>query len=105
VQSERFFLPEIYSPVELKFAKTFIANNITDNAAFSFLYTGDAKSFVDVICDGPVSFFIGPEGDFDSSEVIFFEESGILPYSLGKNILKVETAVIAALSILAAKSV
>ena len=104
VQSERFFLPLVYSPVELKNALGFISKNISKDVSFSFLYTGEAKSFTEISCDKDSAFFIGPEGDFDTSEVIYFEENGILPYSLGKNILKVETAVLAALSILAAKS-
>jgi len=105
VQSERFFLPLIYAPVDLKNSRAFIAKNISENANCSFLYTGNARPFTEAPCEGPTAFFIGPEGDFDTSEIIFFEENGILPYSLGKTILKVETAVIAALSILAVKSI
>ena len=36
--------------------------------------------------------FIGPEGGFDISEVEFAVENGMIPVSLGKRILRTETA-------------
>ncbi|MDH5655017.1 MAG: 16S rRNA (uracil(1498)-N(3))-methyltransferase [Spirochaetia bacterium] len=105
VQSERFFLPEVYEPVKLKDSFSFIENNITDQALHTFLYTGSAPSFTEVQCEKPVSFFIGPEGDFDEQEISFFNEMQVRPYSLGNTILKVETAVLAALAVLSAKSI
>lgn len=47
-----------------------------------------------------VSVFIGPEGGFDESEVEFARECGLLPVSLGKRILRTETAGFTTLSIL-----
>jgi 16S rRNA (uracil1498-N3)-methyltransferase len=43
---------------------------------------------------------IGPEGGFSSKEVIFASENGFIVSSLGKRILRAETASIAALSII-----
>jgi len=43
---------------------------------------------------------IGPEGGFDTSEVLLFEESGAVLFSLGPRILRLETAVVAALTLL-----
>jgi 16S rRNA (uracil1498-N3)-methyltransferase len=49
---------------------------------------------------GCVALAIGPEGGFDPSEVSLFEESGALLFSLGPRVLRLETAVVAALTVL-----
>ena len=60
------------------------------------------------MCEAIVSFlpgrdiavFIGPEGGFDPMEVKLAEHRGIRPVSLGKRILRTETAAIAMLSMI-----
>ena len=47
-----------------------------------------------------VGIFIGPEGGFDETEVKMAMEAGALPVTLGKRILRTETAGLAMLSIL-----
>lgn len=47
-----------------------------------------------------ISVFIGPEGGFEESEVEFARENGVIPVSLGKRILRTETAGFTTLSIL-----
>jgi len=42
--------------------------------------------------------FIGPEGDFTPDEVVLAKEAGFLPISLGKQVLRVDTAAIAVVS-------
>ncbi len=44
--------------------------------------------------------FIGPEDDFSEEEISAAEKMGAIPVSLGKNVLKVETAAYYALSVL-----
>ena len=44
--------------------------------------------------------FIGPEGGFEEAEVQKAQETGAVPITLGKRILRTETAGIAVLSIL-----
>lgn len=46
-----------------------------------------------------LSFAIGPEGDFTKEEYNLLEKQGFAPVSLGKNILRSETAAIVALAI------
>lgn len=48
----------------------------------------------------PAALLIGPEGGFDEAEVSAAERSGFMPITLGKRILRTETAGMAALSIL-----
>lgn len=47
-----------------------------------------------------ISVFIGPEGGFEETEVEFAKEQGVIPVSLGKRILRTETAGFTTLSIL-----
>lgn len=47
-----------------------------------------------------IGIFIGSEGGFESEEAEFAENCGITAASLGKRILRCETAPVAALSIL-----
>ena len=47
-----------------------------------------------------LSIFIGPEGGFEEAEVQKAQETGTVPITLGKRILRTETAGIAVLSIL-----
>ncbi len=49
---------------------------------------------------GKIGIFIGPEGGFERGEVEAAVEQGALPVSLGKRILRTETAGLAVLSIL-----
>lgn len=49
---------------------------------------------------GVVDIFIGSEGGFEAEEVSLAESLGIIPASLGKRILRCETAPIAAISVL-----
>lgn len=45
-----------------------------------------------------LGFFIGPEGGFSENEIKKAEEAGIIPVSLGKRILRTETAAMVVLS-------
>ena len=47
-----------------------------------------------------VGIFIGPEGGFDESEIEQVKEDGAIPITLGKRILRTETAGLTTLSIL-----
>ncbi|MFA5261399.1 MAG: RsmE family RNA methyltransferase, partial [Candidatus Omnitrophota bacterium] len=47
-----------------------------------------------------VMVFIGPEGDFSSNEVEQAIKAGAIPVSLGKNVLKVDTAAIVSVTLI-----
>ena len=48
-----------------------------------------------------IALFVGPEGGFSKQEVTAAIESGCIPVTLGKNILRTETAAIVAVAITA----
>lgn len=60
-----------------------------------------AKAAVESVHAGmSVAVFIGPEGGFEAEEVDAARESGALPISLGRRILRTETAGLAVMSVL-----
>ena len=44
--------------------------------------------------------FIGPEGDFDKDELTVFKELEAIPFSLGEQVLRAETAAVSAVALL-----
>ena len=47
-----------------------------------------------------MAFFIGPEGGFSEEEIQMAMEDGVLPITLGKRILRTETAGMTVLSLI-----
>lgn len=68
-----------------------------------FLYEGDTKGVhltqEDLRTEGDILLIVGPEGGFSPREVDILQEAGISPASLGKSILRWETAAILTLGI------
>ena len=62
------------------------------------LYPGAEKKISDIQYGDSVSVAIGPEGDFSPSEIEELIDFGYTPVTIGKRILRAETAVISALS-------
>ena len=91
-QSGRGIIPVIERPV--KFAEAVKMASLLENAVIPYENeekTG-LKEFIKVAKKGSVGIFIGPEGGFDSSEIEMAVKSGIIPVTLGKRILRTETA-------------
>ncbi len=58
------------------------------------------RQFAEKFSGESISVFIGPEGGFSQKEITMAEEAGILPVSLGKRILRTETAGMVAVALL-----
>lgn len=92
-QSGRTILPEIYEPLSLEKA-------VENLAGLSCAFDPGGESFSTGVSEKfkageRVSVFIGPEGGFSKKEIDLFKEKKIPVYSLGKNILRTETAAVA----------
>ena len=97
-QSHRSVIPDIKGIIFLKdIDKYMLKNNLF---AYERL-AGSTISLSNALIDkGSYSIIVGPEGGYDDSEVSILLEKGFTPISLGKRILRVETAAIYALSVI-----
>ena len=101
-QSRRTKIPEISSDKSLKEAinraKDFELGIIPYE---NFKDMKETKEVLSKVQKGiKIGIFIGPEGGFEESEVQYALDNGIHPISLGKRILRTETAGLAILSVL-----
>ena len=102
-QSRRAVVPLVREPMTMEEAVRFAEQN-TDVRLLPYELQeadGSTRDVMDKIREGSaVSIFIGPEGGFDPAEVELAREAGVVPISLGKRILRTETAALVALSFL-----
>jgi len=100
-QSGRGVVPTVHDPVSLS-----EAIDILKDADISFVpYECQEESYLKPILTSKtdiksIAFLIGPEGGFDKSEIQLIEENGIAVVTLGKRILRTETAGEAVLSMI-----
>ena len=95
-QSSRINVPSIESPQTLDI---FLKKNSMD-LIFTDLNSDNIKIDKSKLRDKPVCIIIGPEGDFSEAErdkILSFK--GVQPVKINENILRSETAVISAISI------
>ena len=95
-QSNRITVPSIEDPQKLK---SFLNNDM--DLIFTDLNTANTKIEIKKLTINPHCVIIGPEGDFseeEREEILKF--SGVQPIKINENILRSETAVISALSII-----
>ena len=95
-QSNRITVPIIGEPQKLK---NFLSNDI--DLIFTDLNTSNTKIDLKKLTTKPTCVIIGPEGDFseeERKEILKF--NGVQPIKINENILRSETAVISALSII-----
>lgn len=101
-QSQRAKLPKINQPAEFSEVIEKISKNKNNLILMPTLYSGN--NFKDAVKNiaayKEITILIGPEGDFTMDEVKLAEENGAVLVSLGKTILRVETAVIFTVSVL-----
>ena len=95
-QSNRITVPSIEEPQKLK---SFLNNDM--DLIFTDLNTANTKIDLKKLTTKPTCVIIGPEGDFseqEREEILKFK--GVQPIKINKNILRSETAVISAISII-----
>jgi 16S rRNA (uracil1498-N3)-methyltransferase len=95
-QSNRINVPKIEEPQKLK---NFLSNDM--DLIFTDLNTSNTKIDLKKLSTKPKCVIIGPEGDFSEEErekILKFK--GVQPIKINENILRSETAVISALSII-----
>lgn len=101
-QSKRMIIPQIHSVMTFQEAVLYAKEMDVKIIPYE-LAEGMGKTreiFGNIKKGQSVAVFIGPEGGFDDQEAALAAESGILPVTLGKRILRTETAGMAVLSML-----
>ena len=95
-QSNRINVPVLEQPQNLK---SFLKNDM--DLIFTDLNASNKKIDLKMITANPTCVIIGPEGDFSEQERLeILEFKGVQPIKINENILRSETAVISALSII-----
>ena len=96
-QSNRINVPSIEEPQQLN---SFLKNYKMD-LIFTDLNTSNTKIDLNQLTSNPTCVIIGPEGDFSEDErVKILSFKGVQPIKINENILRSETAVISAISII-----
>lgn len=101
-QSKRGIIPQVHDIISYKqaveYAKDLDVKLIPYEMAEGMAYT---KSIIEAIQPGEsIGFIIGPEGGIDDKELTIAKEAGFKEITLGKRILRTETAGLTVMSIL-----
>ena len=99
-QSMRGIIPEIGEVLgfeeSLKYAESLDMRLIPYELASDF---GRTRDIIDSLKpDQSLAIFIGPEGGYAEEEIAAAEQSGVIPITLGRRILRTETAAMTVLS-------
>ena len=87
------WLPTIADPIDLDQWASTVKSNLK-----IVLYPNADNKISDIEYKDSVSLDVGPEGDFTNYEVDSLTEKGFIPVTIGKRILRAETAAISAIS-------
>lgn len=98
MQSRRGIIPEVCRCISLKQA----ADRTAENEKTVFFYELGGKSVKEILAEKPktIGMFIGSEGGFEASEAELITSNGAVAATLGRRILRAETAPLAALSVI-----
>lgn len=99
MQSKREFIPEVQEAVKLDESKDLLSGYDLVLIAYEGETEHSIKDY-DIKNANNVAIFVGPEGGFDESEIEALKSSGCKSISMGKRILRAETAPIALLAML-----
>lgn len=101
-QSKRMIVPEILPVMSFKEAVAYAADFERKFIPFEHAEGIETvrRQFSEIRAGEQIAVFIGPEGGFEDAEIAFAQENGIMPITLGKRILRTETAGMAVLSVL-----
>ncbi len=99
-QSGRGKIPKVEIPVSFKEAVGKASEFDMAIIPYEQHQNADIKSYLRSKSPGNIAVYIGPEGGFEEEEIKLAKDCGIYAVSLGKRILRTETAPLAVLAVL-----
>lgn len=93
-QSKRAIIPNVHMPMTMKEAVQYAKDMDIKLIPYEMAeHIDETKKIIEAIKPGQsIAVFIGPEGGFSEQEIDLCNENGIKPITLGKRILRTETA-------------
>lgn len=93
-QSKRAIIPNVHMPMTMKEAVQYAKDMDVKLIPYEMAeHIDETKKIIEAIKPGQsIAVFIGPEGGFSEQEIDLCNENGIKPITLGKRILRTETA-------------
>ena len=93
-QSKRAIIPNVHMPMTMKEAVQYAKDMDVKLIPYEMAeHIDETKKIIEAIRPGQsIAVFIGPEGGFSEQEIELCNENGIKPITLGKRILRTETA-------------
>lgn len=103
-QSKRSVMPKVMGLMDLGTAFDYIEQEQFEVRLLPYEHEagmeGSRQALLGIAPGQDIAVFIGPEGGFDEGEIELALERGVRPVSLGKRILRTETAGLAILSVI-----
>ncbi|MCX7857405.1 MAG: 16S rRNA (uracil(1498)-N(3))-methyltransferase [Deltaproteobacteria bacterium] len=99
-QSGRFKIPEVLNPIPLRGITQYIKDAHHRWVLYEHEKERKIKEAFQEFKEGEICVAIGPEGGIEESEVLWLQENGFTPFSLGSTILRTETTPLVILSII-----
>ena len=99
-QSHRLIVPEILGVYKIEDINKEMLCDINYVAYEKLSYSDTFLNELKVKTSSSISVFIGPEGGFEEGEINRLEDLGVYPITLGKRILRTETAAVNILSVI-----
>ena len=101
-QSGRGNVPTIEKIVTLEQAVKMVSGGLASGGATSVVFHTEGEHFTpaQISKSAPLNVFIGPEGGWSPAEIEMFHANSIPLYCLGPQVLRAETAAVAALSVM-----
>ena len=104
-QSKRNQIPQVSNVITLEQALE--ESKVCESRLIAYEHedgmAGTKKELLKLSAGQKIAVFIGPEGGFDESEIQAAKKAGVCPVSLGKRILRTETAGLSLLSVIMMK--
>lgn len=102
-QSGKTILPKLSENISLKDLLEKISDEKNISHVIVLDFDGerfDSQKIIQHTAEHTLNMFVGPEGGWSQEEKIVFKNAGVAVYSLGPQILRAETAALAAVSLL-----